>query len=143
MRSSYLEPNSGVADVRKKVKVVNAALTLTAADSGSVFAIQQDSAYSITLPLAKVAGPGWHATFILSEVAANAVKVINNTDEDTIVGVTVGADASAGSSTNSTAVDEITFISGAQLGDKVELLCDGSYFYAEAMAHDVAHVTIA
>jgi len=142
MRSAYLEPNSGVSDVKKKVKVVNAALTLTAADSGSVFCIQQDSAYSITLPLAATAGPGWHATFILSEVASNAVKVINNTAEDTIVGMSVGADASAGSSTDSTAVDEITFISGAQLGDKVEVLCDGNYFYAEAMAHDVAHITI-
>ena len=78
---------------------------------------------------------------MLSEVAANAVTIANNTAEDTIVGMTVGADGGAGSSAES-AVDEIVFISGAQLGDTVELFCDGINFFAKAVAHDVAHITI-
>ena len=141
MRADYLNNNSGKADLKLKVETVNAAKTLTALDSGKVFMIQQDSAYEITLPLAATAGAGWHAKFILSEVAANAVTIANNTSEDTIVGTTVGADGGAGSSAES-AVDEIVFISGAQLGDQVELVCDGIYYYAKAMAHDVAHITI-
>ena len=141
MRADYLNNNSGKADLKLKVETINAAKTLTALDSGKVFMIQQDSAYEITLPLAATAGAGWHAKFILSEVAANAVTIANNTSEDTIVGTTVGADGGAGSSAES-AVDEIVFISGAQLGDQVELVCDGIYYYAKAQAHDVAHITI-
>jgi len=141
MRADYLNNNSGKADLKLKVETVNAAKTLTALDSGKVFMIQQDSAYEITLPLAATAGAGWNAKFILSEVAANAVTIANNTSEDTIVGTTVGADGGAGSSAES-AVDEIVFISGAQLGDQVELVCDGIYYYAKAQAHDVAHITI-
>jgi len=141
MRADYLNNNSGKADLKLKVETINAAKTLTALDSGKVFMVQQDSAYEITLPLAATAGAGWHAKFILSEVASNAVTIANNTSEDTIVGTTVGADGGAGSSAES-AVDEIVFISGAQLGDQVELLCDGAVYYAKATAHDVAHITI-
>ena len=141
MRADYLNNNSGKADLKLKVETVNAAKTLTALDSGKVFMIQQDSAYEITLPLAATAGAGWHAKFILSEVAANAVTIANNTSEDTIVGTTVGADGSAGSTAGS-AVDEIVFISGAELGDQVELVCDGAIYYAKAQAHDAAHITI-
>ena len=50
MRSDYLEKNSGVSDVKKKISHVNAALTLTAEDSGTVFMINQAAAYAITLP---------------------------------------------------------------------------------------------
>ena len=142
MRSAYLEQNSGSSDLKLKYEQIAAARTLTAADSGKVFGVNQASAYEITLPLAATAGAGWHCKFVLSTVASNAVTIANNTDEDTIVGVTVGADASAGSSTNSTAVDEIVFISGAQLGDTVELFCNGVNYFAKAVTHDVAHVTI-
>ena len=140
-RNAYLEQNSGVSDFKLKYEEIAAAKTLTAADSGKVFGINQASAYEITLPLAATAGAGWNAKFVLSTVAANAVTIANNTGEDTIVGMTVGADGSAGSSAES-AVDEIGIISGAQLGDTVELVCDGTYYYAKATAHDVAHITI-
>jgi hypothetical protein len=141
-RNAYLEQNSGVSDFKLKYEEIAAARTLTAADSGKVFGINQASAYEITLPLAATAGAGWNAKFVLSTVAANAVTIANNTDEDTIVGMTVGADGGAGNSTDSTAVDEIVFISGAELGDTVELFCNGVNFFAKAVAHDVAHITI-
>ena len=140
-RASYLEQNSGVSDFKLKYEEIRAARTLTAADSGKVFKISQASAYSITLPLAASAGAGWNAKFILSTVASNAVTIANNTAEDTIVGMTAGGDGGAGSSAES-AVDEIVFISGAQLGDSVELFCNGINYFAKAVAHDVAHVTI-
>lgn len=140
-RNAYLEQNSGVSDFKLKYEEIAAARTLTAADSGKVFGINQASAYEITLPLAATAGAGWNAKFVLSTVAANAVTIANNTDEDTIVGMTVGADTSAGNSAE-TAVDEIVFIDGAALGDTVELFCNGVNYFAKAVAHDVAHITI-
>ena len=140
-RASYLEQNSGVSDFKLKYEEISAARTLTAADSGKVFGVNQASAYEITLPLAASAGAGWNAKFVLSTVAANAVTIANNTAEDTIVGMTVGGDGGAGSSAES-AVDEIVFISGAQLGDTVEIFCNGINYFAKAVAHDVAHITI-
>ena len=143
MRSDYLNNNSSVGDVAAKFQVIAVAKTLDDADSGKVFGIDQDSgAYEITLPLVKNVTPGWNVTFLLTDVGSNAVTIANNTDEDTIVGYTSGGDGGAGSSTDSTAVDEIVFISGAQLGDYCELFCDGTYFHARATAHDVAHITI-
>jgi len=140
-RNSYLEVNSGVSDFKLKYEEISAARTLTAADSGKVFGVNQASAYEITLPLAASAGAGWNAKFVLSTVAANAVTIANNTAEDTIVGMTVGGDGGAGSSAES-AVDEIVFISGAQLGDTVEIFCNGINYFAKAVAHDVAHITV-
>ena len=140
-RASYLEQNSGVSDFKLKYEEIRAARTLTAADSGKVFGVNQASAYEITLPLAASAGAGWNAKFVLSTVAANAVTIANNTAEDTIVGMTAGGDGGAGSSAES-AVDEIVFISSAQLGDTVELFCNGINYFAKAVAHDVAHITI-
>ena len=140
-RAAYLEQNSGVSDMKLKYEQIAAARTLTAADSGKVFGVNQASAYEITLPLAASAGAGWNAKFVLSTVAANAVTIANNTAEDTIVGMTAGGDGGAGSSAES-AVDEIVFISGAQLGDQVEIFCNGINYFAKALAHDVAHVTI-
>ena len=143
MRSDILNNNSSVGDVAAKYQLIQSARTLDDSDSGKVFGIDQDSgAYEITLPLVKNVTPGWNVKFILADVGSNAVTIANNTDEDTIVGYTSGGDGGAGSSTDSTAVDEIVFISGAQLGDCCELFCDGTYFYARATAHDVAHITI-
>ena len=140
-KSAYLEVNSAVSDLKLKYEEIAAARTLVAADSGKVFGVNQASAYEITLPLAATAGAGWHCKFVLSTVAANAVTIANNTAEDTIVGMTAGGDGGAGSSAES-AVDEIVFISGAQLGDQVEIFCNGINYFAKAIAHDVAHVTI-
>lgn len=142
MRSDYINNNSSVSDVMAKYQVIASAITLSADDSGKVFGIDQDSgAYEITLPLASAAGAGWSVTFINVDVGANAVTIANNTAEDTIVGFTSGGDGGAGSSAES-AVDEIVFISGSALGDKVDLFCDGALFFASAVAHDVAHITI-
>ena len=128
--------------VAMPVKKVAAATVLTPADSGSLIVINQASAYEITLPLAADAGAGWNCQFVIGTVATNAVTIACNTAEDTIVGYTSGGDGGAGSSTDSTAVDEIVFISGAQLGDCVEIFCDGTNYLTRATAHDVAHITI-
>jgi len=144
MRSDFLNNNSSASDrgLNAKFEVISAARTLDSNDSGKVFGINQASAYEITLPIVSAVDQGWNVKFILTTVAAYAVTIANNTAEDTIVGYTSGGDGGAGSSTDSTAVDEIVFISGAQLGDCVEIFCDGTYFLTRATAHDVAHITI-
>jgi len=141
MRSAYLEQNSGVSDLKLKVENIAAARTLTAADSGKVFTIDQSSAYSITLPTAAAAGAGWHAKFILTTAASNAVEVIPNSAEDTLIGMIGSADGAAAESAES-GVDQLIWASGAAVGDWAELVCDGLNFYVSGQEHDADHMTI-
>ena len=141
MRSAYLEQNSGVSDLKLKVENIAAARTLTAADSGKVFTIDQSSAYSITLPTAAAAGAGWHAKFILTTAASNAVEVIPNSAEDTLIGMIGSADGAAAESAES-GVDQLIWASGAAVGDWAELVCDGLNFYVSGQQHDNDHMTI-
>ena len=128
-------------NTRKNVVNLAAAYTVLASDSGNVFTINQASAYEITLPLMSTIEDGWNATFIISTVAANAVTIANNTDEDTIVGGIAGADGGAATHAE-TAVDEIVFISGAVLGDQCTITANGANYFVTGYAADVAHITV-
>jgi len=126
---------------RKNVVNVAAAKVLIPSDSGSIFNINQASAYEITLPLMSTIETGWNATFVIGTVAANAVTIANNTAEDSIVGGISGADGGAATHAE-TAVDEIVFISGAVLGDTCTVLFNGTNFCVTGYAADVAHITV-
>ena len=128
-------------NTRKNMVDVAAAKTLIASDSGSVFVINQASAYEITLPLMSTIETGWNVKFILGTVAANAVTIANHTDEDTIVGGVAGADGGAATHAE-TAVDEIVFISGAVLGDQCTITANGANYFVTGYAADVAHITV-
>jgi len=117
--------------------------SIEASDSGKWFTIDQDSAFAITLPTVAQAGAGWYCDFVINDEGANAVTIIPDTSEDVVLGFVMSGDGGTGSSTDSTAVDEIKFISGAQKGDRVSLFCDGTSIYAYCMAHDAAHIEIA
>ena len=129
-------------DTKKNIVDVTAAKVLKNSDSGTTFIIDQTSgAYEITLPLMSTIDRGWNAEFIIGTVAANAVTIANNTAEDTIVGGVAGADSGAATHAE-TAVDEIVFISGAQLGDRVTIVSNGVNYFVSGYAADVAHITV-
>ena len=128
-------------NTRKNVVDVAAAYQLLDSDSGSVFNINQASAYEITLPLMSDIEKGWNATFVIGTVAANAVTIANNTAEDSIVGGIAGADGGAATHAE-TAVDEIVFISGAVLGDQCTITANGANYFVTGYAADVAHITV-
>ena len=144
MRSDYLEQNSGVSDLKKKIRHVNAALTLTAEDSGSIFMINQAAAYAITLPECATEDNklmGWNAEFILGTVASNAVTVqVTDDDGDNMVGHGIDCEDGA-AQTESTGFDVLTFISGATKGDRASIVCDGDSYYVFSLAADKAHIT--
>ena len=126
-------------------ETISAARTLTNEDSGKVFFVSMASAYDITLPLMSTITSGWNAKFIISVADTNAVNIINNSAEDTIVGMVATAEVAASadaSATAESAVDSITFISGAQLGDTVTIISNGTNYFATGMAHDIAHIEI-
>ena len=128
---------------RRITEAITAAKDVEAGDSGKLFLIDQDAAFAITLPTVAQAGNGWYADFIINDEGANIVTIIPDTSEDTVIGFVMSGDGGSGSSTDSTAVDEIKFISGAQQGDRVSIFCDGVKFFAYCMAHDAAHIEIA
>jgi hypothetical protein len=124
------------------VENITAAKTLDPSDSGKVFTIDQDSAFSITLPTAAQAGPGWTARFIMTDIGSNDVKIIPNSSEDTLIGMITAADGGAAESAES-GVDELVFASGnSGAGDWAELICDGSNFYVSGQEHDADGMTI-
>ena len=128
-------------NTKKNIVDVAAAKVLTNSDSGTTFVINQASAYEITLPLMSTIDRGWNAEFIIGTSAANAVTIANNTAEDTIVGGVAGADGGAATHAE-TAVDEIVFISGAKLGDRVTIVSNGVNYFVSGYAADVAHITV-
>jgi hypothetical protein len=128
-------------DTKKNIVDVAAAKTLTNSDSGTTFIINQASAYEITLPLMSTIDRGWNAEFIIGTANTNAVTIANNTAEDTIVGGVAGADGGAATHAE-TAVDEIVFISGAVLGDRVTIVSNGVNYFVSGYAADVAHITV-
>ena len=124
------------------VENISAAKTLDPSDSGKVFTIDQDAAFSITLPTASQAGAGWNARFIVTDIGSNDVKIIPDSSEDTLIGMIGSADSSGGESAESGA-DELVFASGASgPGDWAELICDGSNFYVSGQEHDNDGMTI-
>jgi hypothetical protein len=146
MRSDYLERNSGVSDLKRKIRHVNAAITLTAEDSGSIFMINQAAAYAITLPEAATEDNklmGWSAEFILGTVASNAVTVqVTDDDGDIMHGHGIdGEDGAAQTVSEGSGFDVLTFISGATKGDRASLICDGDSYYVLSFAADKAHIT--
>jgi hypothetical protein len=146
MRSDYLERNSGVSDLKRKIRHVNAAITLTAEDSGSIFMINQAAAYAITLPECATEDNklmGWSAEFILGTVASNAVTVqVTDDDGDIMHGHGIdGEDGAAQTVSEGTGFDVVTFISGATKGDRASIICDGDSYYVLSHAADKAHIT--
>ena len=146
MRSDYLEQNSGVSDTKKKIRHINAAITLTAEDSGSIFMINQAAAYAITLPECATEDNklmGWSAEFILGTVASNAVTVqVTDDDGDIMHGHGIdGEDGAAQTVSEGSGFDVLTFISGATKGDRASIMCDGDSYYVLSFAADKAHVT--
>jgi len=146
MRSDYLERNSGVSDLKRKIRHVNAAITLKAEDSGTIFMINQAAAYAITLPECATEDNklmGWSAEFILGTVASNAVTVqVTDDDGDIMHGHGIdGEDGAAQTVSEGTGFDVVTFISGATKGDRASIICDGDSYYVFSLAADKAHIT--
>ena len=124
------------------VEAIATTKSLEASDSGKIFTVDQGSAYSITLPTVAQAGAGWHATFFLIGQASNAVEIIPDASEDTLRGaLTSGA---GGGASAETGVDQLIFVSGtAKNGERVDIVCTGSFFEVSGFMHDDDHITLA
>tara|TARA_R100000234_G_scaffold113265_1_gene87545 strand:+ start:433 stop:1155 length:723 start_codon:yes stop_codon:yes gene_type:complete len=132
----------GVTGSYRGFEAITTTKSLEASDSGKVFTVDQGSAYSITLPTVAQAGAGWHATFILVGQDNNAVEIIPDASEDTLRGSLTSA-AGAGVSAE-TGVDQLIFVANtAKNGERVDIVCTGSFFEVSGFMHDDDHITLA
>lgn len=128
---------AGVA-LRKKVISLTGAgatTTLTAADSGAVVFLAGSNASTVTLPDHETAGEGWFCTII----AGTAQNHVIDTGADNILQGQM-IDASNGSTIVSapiTSRQKIT-LANAKIGDRVEIICDGTNFHVLAVLNDTA-----
>ena len=123
---SLINENANALQMRKEVVLnVTAAKTLTVADSGKLITIDQDAAFTITLP-SDAAGVNFK--FLLTDAGSNDVKIDGG-----------GSNAVKGwafdPSTGINAVDNnlVKFASGtAIVGDVIQLHNDGTTWWCNA-----------
>ena len=122
MAKPYLHGTNGA------VKTLAADTTLSPADSGKLFICSQAGAYNITLPEVGDA-KGWVGTFLLGTAGSNNFDIIGGTT-DVMIGVECG-------DTNVVidAADKVTFVaSNAVVGERVDIICDGTNYYVTMFA---------
>ena len=117
-------------DTRKNIVDVSAAKTLLPSDSGSVFMINQASAYAITLPTAPL--EGFNCKFIVKEDTPTGDITIA-AGSAIIDGVNDDGQGNTANSTAGTAVSNIIVEAAAKQGDFVDLFSDGTSYYMHAV----------
>lgn len=124
-------------------ETVAATNVITAAESGKVFFLSHATEFASTLP-APAAGLNYSFIVAAAPSGASYTIVSDGVTQNVIHGVAVSAADAGGSvsSTAGTAVDVITFVDGqAKIGDRVDLVCDGTYWYAMGVCSDEDAIT--
>ena len=119
---------------------------LSPSDSGKVLFLNATTEFTTTLPSAADAGAGWNCKFIVKAAPSGAAYVVTEkTADDTNIIITNGinelTDTVGPSNTGHTT---ITFADGVAIaGDYVELLCDGTNYYATGQTKADGGITLA
>lgn len=146
----YVYKNEGSATSAKfrltgslaPVETVTATNVITAAESGKTFFLSSATEFVSTLPAPAV---GLKYSFIVAAAPSGAsYTIVTHDGSDLIHGVAASAADAGGSvdTTAGTAADTITLVDGqALIGDRVDLISDGTYWYALGMCSDEDAIT--
>ena len=107
--------------------------SLTPTDSGKVFFLNSGSEFTTTLPSVADAGAGWNCKLIVkSAPVGDSYIITEKTSADTNIIITNGINELTDSvGPNDTGHTTISFAASVAIqGDWVELLCDGTNYYA-------------
>ena len=132
---------------RKKIEALSDDKTITVADCGTIFTLGSGSDgtsgrsgnYVLTLPTVADAGKGWWCKFILTATSGGDITVSGSSGDSNKVNVhVVGTAADSGTDTlGSTPIaskQALLFdVSAGAVNDTVEVLTDGSTWYAQAV----------
>jgi len=130
----------------ENVEAVTANLILTAADSGKTFFCNPAATTAFTLPTITSALKGWNCTIIATEgidaTATGMDNIINihaGAGNDDFIGIIV--DSNDGVGDYAVANDDyINITDSAGPGSKVDIICDGSRYYAYGVTNEAAQV---
>ena len=122
--------------INRAVEALTATEVLVAADSGKLLTLGTAGGFDTKLP---APAAGLNFTFVVKVAPTTAYTITTNgTTQNVIHGLVVTTDIDNAGDTDSTAgtaVDVITFAANkALVGDRVELVCDGTLWYAVAYA---------
>lgn len=138
IRVKYYPQAPGVA----ASETVTATNTITAEESGKTFFLSSATEFVSTLP---APAAGLRFKFIVAAAPSGAsYTIVTNASANVIVGA-FASSADAGGSMDSEASggDTITFVDGqATLGDWVEVISDGTKWYATGISADEDAITI-
>jgi hypothetical protein len=122
-------------NARKKSQALNAAHTVKATESGTIFMVSNSSGagYNITLPTGSDMLEGLHYKFIVEEDTPGDIVTIA-AGSSIIDGVQKDAGGDAANSTAGTAVDNILIGTTTKQGDYINLFTDGNTWYFECLS---------
>lgn len=119
------------------VETVITTNVLTAAESGSTYFLDLAAGFVTTLPAPQ---SGLRFTFIVKTAPTTAYTIVTSASANIIKGNANSVAGDAGDS--GTTDDTINFVAGQSVaGDKVELYCDGTSWFAYAITRVAAGVT--
>lgn len=116
--------------------------TLTAADSGKPFFLNLAGGFTVNLPSVAF---GLKFTFIVKTAPTTAYILLAEAvaDHDTIIGWPINVGGADSAADGNAAGDQINFVANVSLpGDRVDLECDGAFWYARATAKLINAITI-
>lgn len=123
---------------RDEAETVTATNVITAAESGKVFFLSSATEFVSTLP---APAAGLRFTFIVAAAPSGAsYTIVTASSANIIIGKQVNAAGNAGDT--GTTDDTISFVDGqAVVGDRVDLFCDGTNWFAYATCAVATGVT--
>jgi hypothetical protein len=128
------------ADSSVNSEIVTATNIILAAESGSTYFLNSATEFASTLPAPAI---GLRFTFIVKAAPSGAsYTILTNASANILRGHVLPADGAAGD-TEESGGDTITIVDGqAVVGDRVDVISDGTYWYVQAACKVAAGITI-
>ena len=151
MRSDVLNSSSGNYGKQYDLlpyESITAAKSLDADDSGKVFTLDLAAGFTVTLPAISSVPAGWYVKIVIgTNCTSNSYIITENATFDTDILVSQFNELEVDTSDDgpsSTGHTTITFADGVAIaGDWVELLCDGTNWYATGQTKADGGITLA
>lgn len=132
---------------RKKMEAAGSSdRTLAVHDCGTLFTLDADSAFTITLPAVAAAGKGWWVKFVNVDEGTETIAI---SAPSAIMSISTHSSTGGDVSTlNSSAGSLLTTINynvndSGKLGDQIEIICDGTYYHATVLMSEDNGISVA
>lgn len=134
---------------RRVVETLTAVVSLNAADTGILFLLNLATGFTVTLPAAEDAGAGWNCELLVIIAPSSGTYILTEkTADDTNVlvvnGITEGEVDTGDDAPYNAGCTTVTFADGvAVIGDRIQILCDGTNFFVKGHTNADGGVTLA